>query len=241
MAGHSKWSTIKHKKAIIDAKRSKIFSKHVKLISVAAKSGNDLSMNPTLAIAVDNAKKDNLPADKIEKAILVGSGLDKNKNELIEIMYEGYAVNGIAVLVEVITDNKNRSIAEIRHVFSKYGGNMAEPGSVSFNFDRMGKFLIEKKDIKNIEELSLELIDMGVLDIIEEDDNLICIIEPNMIKDFKKLLDDKIQYKSLELSFIPKNYIEVSNKEIKQKIIDFIDSMEELEDVSCVYANYKFI
>ena len=238
MSGHSKWSTIKRKKGVLDQKRGKLFSSIGKEITISARLfGGDLEANARLRQAVKKAKSINMPSANIDKAIKKGAGgLDNVSYE--EAAYEGYGPNGIAVFIETITDNKNRTVAEIRHVLSKAGGSLGQSGSVAWNFDRMGIILIEES-------------------IVSEDDIFNISIE-NDAKDFKiddgyyKLFfDHSVLYEKIEVieqiplevdssfvEFIPKDFIKISEEE-SVKVENLIDSLDDLEDVQNVYSNYE--
>jgi|TARA_B110000444_G_scaffold181308_1_gene170111 YebC/PmpR family DNA-binding regulatory protein len=238
MSGHSKWSTIKRKKGVLDQKRGKLFSSIGKEITISARLfGGDLEANARLRQAVKKAKSINMPSANIDKAIKKGAGgLDNVSYE--EAAYEGYGPNGIAVFIETITDNKNRTVAEIRHVLSKAGGSLGQSGSVAWNFDRMGIILIEES-------------------IVSEDDIFNISIE-NDAKDFKvedgyyKLFfDHSVLYEKIEVieqiplevdssfvAFIPKDFIKISQEE-SVKVENLIDSLDDLEDVQNVYSNYE--
>lgn len=240
MAGHSKWHNIQRRKGAQDAKRGKIFMRHAKLIYTAAKQGGgDPDMNPTLRTTIEKAKADNMPNDNIERAIKKATGtLDGASYE--EVTYEGYGPNGIAVIVHVLTDNRNRTAAEVRHAFSKHGGNLGETGCVSFMFDRKGYIVIMDKEGKvDEDELTLEAIEAGAEDI-EVVDNVYEIY--TMPDDFEKVRNDlsELGYdiEEAEVTLIPQNYTEL-DKEQEATVTQLIDMLEESEDVQDVYHNLK--
>ncbi|MBO1003407.1 YebC/PmpR family DNA-binding transcriptional regulator [Pseudogracilibacillus auburnensis] len=240
MAGHSKWHNIQRRKGAQDAKRGKIFMRHAKLIYTAAKQGGgDPDMNPALRTTIEKAKADNMPNDNIERAIKKATGtLDGASYE--EVTYEGYGPNGIAVIVHVLTDNRNRAAAEVRHAFSKHGGNLGETGCVSFMFDRKGYIVIVDKEGKvDEDELTLEAIEAGAEDI-EVVDNVYEIY--TMPDDFEKVRNDlsELGYdiEEAEVTLIPQNYTEL-DKEQEATVTQLIDMLEESEDVQDVYHNLK--
>ncbi len=236
MSGHSKWSTIKRKKGAADAKRSKMFSRVVKEIIVAVKeSGHDPEGNPRLRIALQNAKGVNMPKDNIEKAI---KKADKDDANFQEATFEGYALGGIAIFVECLTDNNNRTVSDIRSIFSKKGGNLGTNGSLSFLFDRKGVFTVQKGDL-DPEEFELEIIDAGVEEFeIEED----VFIITSAMEDFgnvqKKLDEMGIEAESAKLERIP-NDTKVLDLDSAQKVLSMIEDFEDNDDVQNVYHNLE--
>lgn len=239
MAGHSKWANIKHRKGAQDKKRSKVFTKLLKEVAVAAKEGGpDIEMNPRLRLAVTKAKKASVPKDTIERAVNKGSGADGTTYE--ELTYEGYAPNGVAVFVEVLTDNTNRTVANVRMIFSKFGGSMGTNGSVAFMFERKGVFTIPIDEIKiDNDELELELIEGGAEEIEREDDVLIvtCPIEEYGTLN-GKLEELGIEASDSELSRIP-NVTTTLNVEDAKKALRLIDKMEDDDDVQAVFHNLE--
>ena len=238
MSGHSKWSTIKRKKGAIDAKRGKMFTRLIKEITVAAREGGaDPETNPRLRLAVQNAKGANMPKDNIERAIKKASGDDAARYE--EISFEGYAPNGIAVFVECLSDNNNRTVASVRSVFNKYGGNLGTNGSLSFLFDRKGIFTILKNDEIDMDEFELELIDAGAEEIETEDDmiSVTCAME-----DFgnlnKKLEEMGVEPVSADLQRIP-NDTKILDIDSSGKVLRLVDALEENDDVQNVFHNLE--
>ncbi len=206
MSGHSKWSSIKHKKGAKDAKRGKIFTRIIKEITIAARDGGspDPDMNPALRLAINNAKGANMPKDTMERAIKKGSG--EEAANLVEYTFEGYASNGIAVFVEATSDNNNRVVANVRMIFNKYGGELGTNGSLSFMFDRKGVFTIERELLKDweLEDFEFELIDAGLEEVEVEDDVVTVYASFDSYGDMQKKLDEmKIEAKSVELQRIP--------------------------------------
>ncbi len=238
MAGHSKWANIQHRKGRQDVKRGKEFTKAAKEIIIAAKGGADPASNARLRTAIAAAKSVNLPKDKIEGAIRKGTGQDAG-GDLFEINYEGYAPGGIAVVVETATDNKNRTVAEVRHVFSKHGGSMGESGAVSWMFERLGVITLSKEKYPSEDDIMNIALEAGADDVQDEDS--VWEIHTAM-EDFNSVRDSleqaSITMESAELSFVPKNYIAV-NSETGQKLIRFNDALEDLDDVQNVYFNFE--
>jgi YebC/PmpR family DNA-binding regulatory protein len=236
MSGHSKWSTIKRKKGAIDAKRSKIFSRLSKEITIAAREGGaDVEMNPRLRTAVQNAKVQNMPKDVIERAINKANSDDA---ALLEITFEGYGQAGVAIFVECLSDNNNRTVSNVRAIFTKYGGSLGKNGSLSFLFDRKGVFTITRGNIE-LEEFELEMIDAGVEEI-EADDDMLMIYCP--LEAFgavqTKLEDMNIQPQNAELQRIPNNTQKV-DVETAQKVMKMIDAFEDDDDVQNVFHNME--
>lgn len=242
MAGHSKWHNIQRRKGAQDAKRGKIFMRHAKFIYTAAKEGGgDPEMNPTLRTAIEKAKADNMPNDNIERAIKKATGtLDGASFE--EVTYEGYGPSGIAVIVHVLTDNRNRTAAEVRHAFSKHGGNLGESGCVSFMFDRKGYIVIvDKKETIDEEELTLEAIDAGAEDIEVQENVYEIYTNPEDFEKVRAQLEDQgYDIEEAEITLIPQNYSEL-DKDEEEKVIQLIDMLEDSEDVQDVHHNLKVV
>jgi YebC/PmpR family DNA-binding regulatory protein len=239
VSGHSKWSTIKHKKGREDAKRGKIFSRLIKEITVAAKiGGGDPEGNPRLRTAIAVAKAENMPKANIENAIRRGTGeLEGAVYE--EISYEGYSPGGVAVLVEVLTDNKKRSAAEVRHIFSKKGGNLGETGCVSWMFNKKGLFTFDKDKV-NEDELMEVALEAGAEDIadIEEDGIFEVYTSSAKFNEVREFFDEKkLPYTLAEISMIPQTTIKLEGKEAQQ-VLSLMEALEETEDVQNVYANF---
>jgi YebC/PmpR family DNA-binding regulatory protein len=237
MSGHSKWHSIKHKKGAIDAKRGRMFTKLIKEITIAARiGGGDAEGNPRLRKAIADAKEVNMPADNIKRAVQKGTG-ELEGGQLEELQYEGYGPGGVALIVEVVTDNRNRTVSEIRHVFSKNGGNMGESGSVAWMFNKKGYIAIEKA--KGDEETLMNLaIDAGADDFTSEESNYEIYTAP---ASFDKVLDavkaKGITPETAEVSMIPQNYIKVEGK-TAQQMVKLMEALEEHDDVQHVYANF---
>ncbi len=236
MSGHSKWASIKHKKAATDAKRGKIFTRYIKEITVAAKISGDPESNARLRHAIEGAKSVNMPNENIKKAIMRGTGeLDGVNYE--EIVYEGYGPCGVAVLVETLTDNKNRTVAEIRYVFDKYNGNLGDHGCVSWIFSRKGIIIISKSSI-NEDDLMEVALESGAEDMKVEDEDYEIF---TTIEDFEAVLNaiksKNIKVESAEISMIPSTYINLEGKQAQQ-MLKLSDKIEELDDVQNVWSNF---
>lgn len=239
MSGHSKWATTKRKKAVIDAKRGKIFTKLIKEITIAAREGGgDVNGNPRLRLAVDNAKSANMPADNIDRAIKKATG-ELEGTTYHELNYEGYAPAGVAVIVEVATDNKNRTVAEVRHLFSKYGGTLGETGSVAWMFDRKGVITLPKQN-KTEDEIMELVLDAGADDF-QAEDQYYEVQTPleNFEPVRKTLIDKKLDIENASLQWIAKNSISVSGEDT-EKVIKLIESLEDNDDVQNVFSNADF-
>ncbi len=237
MSGHSKWSTIKHKKSAQDAKRGRIFTKLTKEIMVAARlGGGDPASNPRLRAAIQAAKAENMPKDKIERAIKKGTGeLEGERYE--EIQYEGYGPGGVAILVESMTDNRQRTVADLRHLFSKRGGNLGEPGSVAWMFEKKGLIIIDKGAVDE-ETLMTVALDAGAEDLNEEDDIWEVHTDPSSFDAVKSALEEAgISYQSAKVTMVPKNIVKVEDEKQATQLLRLMDSLEDHNDVQNVYAN----
>lgn len=237
MSGHSKWSSIKHRKAAVDAKRGKLFSKLIKEITVAARiAGADTQINPRLRAAVLVAKSKNVPNDTIEKAILRGTGeLDGVDYE--EIVYEGYGPGGVAIMIDVVTDNRNRAIADIRHILSRHGGNMGEPGCVSWLFDKRGWMIIEKGSIDE-DELFMVALDSGADDLTVQDEHLEIITSPENFEAVREAVEASgATILEAELTMLPQSTVKSEGKEA-QRMLRLMEALEDSDDVQKVYANF---
>lgn len=237
MSGHNKWSSIKHKKGAADAKRGKVFTKVIREITVAARmGGGDISGNPRLRAAVALGKSENMPKDNIDRAIKKGTGeLEGVSYE--EANYEGYGPGGVAVLVDCLTDNKNRTVADVKHLFERYGGSLGEPGCVSYMFEKKGLIVIEKDKVDEEELLDLVL-EAGAEDVKEEETEFNVITDASDFESVKKAVDDAgIPNTFAEVTMIPQNTVEVEGKKAQQ-IFNLIEALEDVDDVSNVYANF---
>ncbi len=240
MSGHSKWSTIKRKKAAQDAKRGKIFTKLIKEITIATRQGGpDPSANPRLRLAIDNAKSANMPMDNIKRAIKKASG-ESGSDNYMEITYEGYGPGGIAILIESVTDNKNRTVAEVRHLLNKHGGSLGESGSVAWMFDRKGVITISKQDKTEDEVLEIVL-DAGAEDLQTEEE---FFEVTTAVEDFetvrKAVQEANLEIENASLQWIAKNSVSVSG-ETAEKAMKLIDALEDNDDVQNVYTNADFV
>ncbi len=235
MSGHSKWSTIKHKKAVEDQKRGKIFTKLGKAISLAARDGgDDLSSNFKLRLAVDKAKQLNMPKDNIKRAIEKGAGTAKGAS-LNEVTYEGYGPGKVAIIIEVVTDNKNRSAAELKSFFDKNGGSMGKPGSVSFLFDRLGLIVVKKTD--QIDDQILKLIDLGIEEVEEKSEGIEILVEANKLSEVRAQMEkEKLEVIRAELTYVPKVKIKTSEDQVK-KATKFLNLLNDFDDVLNIYTN----
>ncbi len=238
MSGHSKWATIKHKKAALDAKRGKLFTRLIKEIMIAARGGGgDVDGNPRLRTAVAAAKAVSMPMDNIKRAIMRGTG-ELEGGQIDELMYEGYGPGGAAIVAFVATDNKNRTVSEIRHVFSKNGGNMGEPGSVAWMFDRKGQILIEK-DKAEEDALMTLVLDAGADDLRDQDDTWEVLTPPeNLIAVQDALAAAKIPVMEAQQAMIPKNTLQIESKNVAA-LMRMVDALEEHDDVQNVFGNYE--
>ncbi len=237
MAGHSKWANIKHRKAAVDAKRGKIFTKLIRELTVAAKhGGGDIDSNPRLRTAINAAKGANMPNDTIDRAIKRGTG-EIGGDEFHELMYEGYGPGGSAVLVQTLTDNKNRTVADIRRIFTKHGGNLGENGCVAWMFHMKGRIGFDKASVDEdqIFEIALEA---GAEDVFTEDNELVVVTPPEDIEDVKSALDAaSISYDSAEVTMIPENNVKIDGKEAEH-MIRLMEALEDSDDVQNVYSNF---
>jgi len=237
MSGHSKWATTKHKKAVIDQKRAKSFAKLIKNIEVAARIGGaDISGNPALDLAVTKAKKTSVPNDNIDRAIKRGAGLIEGGADYQTIMYEGYAPGGIAVLVECLTDNKNRSAADVRVAFTRSGGQMADPGSVAYMFSRKGQVVVPKGELTE-DDLMMIVLEAGAEEISDEGETFEIICEPNDLTAVREALKEASIDFDDESIWHPSTKIEV-DAEGARKVFRLLDALEDSDDVQNVYANF---
>ena len=236
MSGHSKWATTKHKKAAIDSKRGKIFTKVIKEITVAARvGGGDQDGNARLRTAVQKAKESNMPADNIKKAIQKGTG-ELPGVTYEEAVFEGYGTGGIAILVSIMTDNRNRTVPEIRHMFSKHGGNMGAAGCVSWMFDKKGYIVVEGGKVDEEKLMSL-IVEAGAEDMRRDGDNFEVITAPGDLENVKKTIEDGgITTALSEVTMLPQNYMELDDRSAMQ-VLKLIEALEDNDDVQNVYSN----
>ena len=236
MSGHSKWATIKHKKAALDAKRGKAFTRIIKEIMIAARQGGDPDMNPRLRTAIVAAKAVSMPAENIKRAIMRGTG-ELEGGQIDEIVFEGYGPGGAAVLVKVATDNRNRTVSEIRHVFTKNGGNLGELGSVSWMFERKGQILIEK-DKAGEDQLMTIALDAGADDLKDDGDSWEVLSRPEAHDAVLQAIQNAgIATVSAEVAMVPKNLLKLDGKNA-QGMMRLSDALEEHDDVQNVYSNF---
>ncbi|BBJ28844.1 YebC/PmpR family DNA-binding transcriptional regulator [Athalassotoga saccharophila] len=237
MSGHNKWANIKHRKEAQDSKKSAEFTKIIRELTVAARSGGgDPDMNPRLRVAVEKAREANMPKDTVERAIKRGTGELEGVN-YEEIMYEGYAPAGVALYISTLTDNKNRTIADIRHVLTKYGGSIAEGGSVSWQFERKGVITVSKENVSDPDEFMMKAIDAGAEDIKEDEDTYTIMTQPEALYKVVDALKDEYKIDSYEPTFVSKMNVHVTGKDA-EKVLQLINALEELDDVQEVYSNF---
>ncbi len=238
MSGHSKWSTIKRKKGANDAKRGKIFTKLIKEITIAARmGGGDPAGNPRLRSAITAAKAENMPKDNIARAIKKGTG-DLEGAVYEEILYEGYGPGGVAVLVETMTDNKNRTVADVRHFFAKSGGNLGESGCVAWMFDKKGTILIDKKEVDE-EELMDIAIEAGAEDVVEEETTFQILTAPEDFSEVVEILEkNSISFLEANIAMVPKNTVDVTEEKTARSLLKLLENLEDHDDVQKVHANF---
>jgi YebC/PmpR family DNA-binding regulatory protein len=237
MAGHSKWAGIKHKKAIVDAKRGKLFTKLARGITVAAKEGGgDPEGNPALGLAIQKAKDASMPKDNIERAIAKGTGAGADVDALENVMYEGYGPGGVALLIEAVTENRNRTGADVRHALSKANGSLGEPGSVAYQFDKKGVVVVDGE--RYSEDDLMVAIDAGAEDISREDDIWEVITEPSDLTAVRQALEAaEVEIQNAEVTQRPKALVPV-DEETAAKLLRLIDNLEDYDDVDEVHANF---
>jgi len=239
MAGHSKWAQIKHKKAVVDARRGKLFSKLAKEISVAARlGGGDPSMNPRLRAVIEKAKAANMPQENIKRAIQKGTG-ELPGAAYEEVIYEGYGPGGVALMIHATTDNKNRTVAEIRHILNKHGGSLGEAGCVSWMFDKKGYILVSKKQTDE-DTLMAIVLDAGADDLKNDPDNenYEIITEPSQLHAVKEAIEAKgIKVVSAEVAMLPKSQVRVEGSDA-EKLLKLLEALEDHDDVQNVYSNF---
>lgn len=240
MSGHSKWATTKHKKAIIDARRAKSFAKLIKAIEVAARNGGaDTAGNPALFDAVAKAKKTSVPNDNIERAIKRGAGLEAGGANYETIMYEGYGPGGVAIMIECLSDNRNRAASDVRVAVTRNGGNMADPGSVAYLFNRKGLIVVPKGSDVSEDSLMEATLEAGAQEINDLGETFEIISEAaDLVAVRSALQSANIDYDSADSSFVPSMKVPVTDANIAKKIFDLIDAIEDLDDVQNVYGNF---
>jgi YebC/PmpR family DNA-binding regulatory protein len=237
MSGHSKWSSIKHKKGAADARRGRIFTKLIKELTVAARmGGGDPEGNPRLRTAIQAAKAENMPKDNIERAIKKGTGeLEGVSYE--EVSYEGYGPGGVALLVECLTDNKNRTVADIKHILDRYGGSLGGPGCVSWIFEKRGMIVFDKGKVDEDKLLEVAL-EAGAEDVREREEEIEVVIAPSKFEAVKKAFDDRnMAYSVAEVSMVPQNTVKLEGRKAEQ-MLNLMEAFEENDDVNNIYANF---
>ncbi len=236
MSGHSKWASIKHKKKATDAKRGALFTKLTRAITVAAREGGDPEGNPSLALAVQKAKDASMPKDNIERAIAKGTGADQDAAAFETVLYEGYGPGGVAVLVEALTDNRNRTSSDVRHAFSKHGGNLGEPGSVSWIFEKKGQIVVDAA--RYDEDDLMPAIDAGAEDVAEDGDVLEIVTAPGDLAAIREALERAgVELQSAELVMRPTNRVEVDEGHAAT-LMRLLDALDDNDDVQDVHANF---
>jgi YebC/PmpR family DNA-binding regulatory protein len=240
MSGHSKWATTKHKKAVIDARRGKLFAKLIKNVEVAARTGGaDPAGNPTLFDAVQKAKKSSVPNDNIDRAIRRGAGLEAGGAAYEAVSYEGYAPGGVAVLVECLTDNRNRAAADVRTALTRNGGSMADPGSVSYLFHRKGVVIVPKVGGASEDDVLLAVLDAGAEEVNDLGESFEVISEPGDLLAVRSALQEAgLEYDSAEAAFLPTVEVELDAEQAR-RVFRLIEALEDSDDVQDVYANYS--
>ena len=239
MSGHSKWATTKHKKAVIDSRRAKNFAKLIKGIEVAARNGGaDISGNPTLFDAIAKAKKNSMPADNIDRAVKRGAGLESGGADWQTIMYEGYGPNGVAILIECLSDNRNRAASEVRVAVTRNGGSMADPGSVSYMFNRKGVVIVSKADGVTEDKVLEQVLEAGAEEVNDLGDSFEIVSEPSDLVSVRSALQSAgIEYESADTSFLPSASVPL-DADGAAKVFALIDAIEELDDVQNVFGNF---
>jgi YebC/PmpR family DNA-binding regulatory protein len=237
MSGHSKWASIKHKKAVVDARRGQQFTKLARAITVAAKEGGgDPEANASLANAIQKAKDASMPKDNIERAIAKGAGTGADADNIETVVYEGYGPGGVAVLVEAMTDNRNRTGADVRHLFSKHGGNLGEPGSVAYLFDKSGVIVVDGS--RYSEDDLMPAIEAGAQDIVVEDDSIEVITEPSGLAAVREALTGAgVEIENAEVTQRPKTTVPLE-EDVAAKLFRLIEALDENDDVNEVHANF---
>jgi len=238
MSGHSKWANIKHRKGAADARKSKTFFKLIKEITVAARlGGGDPDGNPRLRSAIAAARAENMPKDNVERAIKKGAGGGEGEN-YDEILYEGYGPGGVAVLVECMTDNKNRTVGDVRHFFSKAGGNLGESGCVNWMFDKKGEILVEKETIDEDKLMEMAL-EAGAEDVVDDDNVFQVLTAPEDFETVRAALEEQgIKFIEASVSMIPKNVVELNDEKTAKQLMRLLDNLEDNDDVQKVHANF---
>ena len=237
MAGHSHWAQIKRKKAAQDVKRGQLFTKLIREIIVAVKTGGsgDPELNPRLRAAIQAAKAANMPKENIERAIKKALGLEEG-TQYEEAFFEGYGPGGVAILISAITDNRKRTVSELRHLFNKYGGNLAEPGAVSYLFEQKGLIVVPKKEEEKVLEIAIE---KGAEDTKEYESEIEVITDPSQFEEIKKALEDAgVEIISAKVTMVPKTIVPVEDEATANNLLKLMEALDDLDDVQQVYANF---
>ena len=239
MSGHSKWSSIKHKKGAADAKRGQLFSKLSRAIIVAAKEGGpDPAANLALQNAIEKARSYSMPKDNIERAIAKGSGADAEGSSFETVIYEGYGPEGVAVLVEALTDNRNRTASEVRHLFAKHGGNLGTTGAVAWQFERKGVVLLPATGVDE-DDLVLAVVDAGAEDVERDGSSFVVTSAPEALSAVRAAVETAgLEIESVELAMVPKVTVAVGDESTARKLVRLVEGLEEADDVQDVYANF---
>jgi YebC/PmpR family DNA-binding regulatory protein len=237
MSGHSKWATIKHKKGAADKKRGKLFAKLIKQVEVAARhGGGDVDANPTLRTMYQKARDNSVPLDTIERAIKRGTGELEGVN-YEDVTYEGYAPNGVALFIETLTDNRNRTGSEVRSTLSKHGGSLAEPGAVVWQFERKGVIILDRET--NEDDLMTIALDKGAEDLVDEGDTWRLTSDPSALNDLRDALEEnEIPFISADLTFLPTQVVPLTESSAAKQVLNLIDQLDDLDDVDAVHANF---
>jgi YebC/PmpR family DNA-binding regulatory protein len=240
MSGHSKWHSIKHKKAAEDAKKGKVFTKHAKLIAIAARNGGDPVMNPSLRLAIDNARAENMPRENIERAIKKGTGEGKDAVVMEEIFYEGFGPGGAALYIETLTDNRNRTLTNVKHIFTKHGGNFGSAGTVGYLFKKKGVINVKVAEAgKSADEIELAAIDAGAEDVVSDGEIITIYTEPTVVMKAKTAMEAAgVKIASASQTYVPQTNVRIENVEIAKQLLKMVDLIEEDEDVSEVHSNF---
>ncbi|MDP2934676.1 MAG: YebC/PmpR family DNA-binding transcriptional regulator [bacterium] len=240
MSGHSKWANIKNRKEAMDKKKGNVFSKMAKLIEIAARKGGDPEKNPTLRLTIEKARSFNMPNENVVRAIKKGSGENKEGGQLEEGLYEAYGPEGSQLIIETITDNKNRTLSDVRHILTEHGGRLAESGSVKWNFNQMGTIIVDKSKVasQSKEELELKMIDAGAEDIRWREDVLEIYAKPENLEKLKEAIKrQNIEIEESGLGWVPKNEIEIKEPQAKKQIETLFDELDENDDVKDIFSN----
>ncbi len=253
MSGHSKWHSIKHKKGAEDKKRGKIFTKHAKLIAIAARGGGDPDMNPSLRMALENARAENMPRENMDRAIKKGTGEGKDAVQMEEIFYEGYGPGGVALYIETLTDNRNRTVTNLKTIISKKGGNLGAAGSVAYLFKKRGVIAVPAYE-QDLEKIELAAIDAGAEDVQVEDlfteedqenqqpisKNILIMTDPHdLMKVKNQLITGGIKVESARMTYVPQTMVAIEDETTAKNILDLIEAIEEDEDVNEVFTNIE--